>query len=81
MLRAYWGIVKKEFIQVRRDPNMLRIIFLVPIIQLLLFGYVVNIDVKNINLDVYDFDKSQNSRELIDATRAGDYFRPIFRRS
>jgi len=76
MLRAYWGIVKKEFIQVRRDPNMLQIIFLVPIIQLLLFGYVVNIDVKNINLDVYDFDKSQNSRELIDATRAGDYFRP-----
>ena len=48
MSRAFRGLVRKEFIQVFRDRNMLRIIFARPIIQLLLFGYVVNLEVKNI---------------------------------
>ena len=54
MFKAYVGLIKKEFIQVFHDHNMLRMIFATPIIQLILFGYVVNIDVKNISLDVYD---------------------------
>jgi ABC-2 type transport system permease protein len=76
MRRAFAGLVKKEFIQVFRDPNMLRIIFLVPLVQLILFGYVVNTEVKRIALDVYDFDRSQLSRELVDAFQAGEYFVP-----
>ncbi|MEW6411347.1 MAG: ABC transporter permease [Candidatus Zixiibacteriota bacterium] len=76
MLKAFLGLVTKEFIQVFRDRNMLRIIFLVPIVQLLLFGYVVNLDVKNIRLSVYDFDQSQMSREFIDATGSSEYFDP-----
>jgi len=76
MFRAYLGLIKKEFIQVFRDRNMLRMIFAVPVIQLILFGYVVNIDVKNIALDVYDYDRGRESRELIDAFKAGDYFVP-----
>ncbi|MBD3401974.1 ABC transporter permease subunit [candidate division GN15 bacterium] len=75
MLRAYIGLVKKEFRQVFRDTNMLRIIFAVPVIQLLLLGYAVTTDVKYIQLDVYDFDRSQYSRELVDALGAGEYFR------
>jgi len=55
---------------------MLRIIFVMPIIQLLLFGYVVNTDVRKIGLDVYDFDQSSYSRNLINSMKAGDYFVP-----
>jgi len=73
-MRAFRGLVKKEFIQIFRDINMLRLIFAIPIIQLLLFGYVVNLDVKKITLDVYDFDQSQESREFVNSTKAGDYF-------
>lgn len=76
MFRAYLGLIKKEFIQVFRDSNMLRMIFAMPIVQLILFGYVVNIDVKNITLDVYDYDRGRESRELFDAFKAGDYFVP-----
>jgi len=76
MIRAFTGLVRKEFIQVFRDRNMVRIIFAMPIIQLLLFGYVVKLDVKNIRLDVYDFSQSQVSREFVNATGAGDYFVP-----
>lgn len=75
-MRAYLGLIRKEFLQVFRDPNMLRIIFAVPIIQLMVLGYAVNTDVKLISLDVYDFDQSQQSRELVDAMSAGDYFVP-----
>ncbi|MCB2230101.1 ABC transporter permease [bacterium] len=74
MFRAYTGLVKKEFLQVLRDKNMLRIIFAVPIIQLMVLGYAVTTDVKDIDLDVYDFNQSQYSRELVDAAGAGEYF-------
>lgn len=76
MWRAYVGLIRKEFIQIRRDPNMVRIIFLAPIIQLLLLGYAVNTDVKKINTDIYDFDRSRESREFVRAFDAGDYFIP-----
>ncbi len=76
MNRPFWGLVKKEFIQVFRDINMLRLIFAMPIIQLLLFGYVVNLDVKKIRLDVYDFDQTQLSRDFLASAKAGDYFLP-----
>jgi ABC-2 type transport system permease protein len=75
-MRALQGLVKKEFLQVFRDRNMLRMIFLMPVIQLLLMGYVVNTEVKRLDLDVYDFDQSRFSRELISSLQAGDYFVP-----
>ncbi|MDD5425606.1 MAG: ABC transporter permease [candidate division Zixibacteria bacterium] len=74
MWRAYLGLIRKEFIQVFRDRNMLRMIFAMPVVQLILFGYVVNIDVKNIAVDVYNYDRGQYSREFIDAFKAGGYF-------
>lgn len=76
MLRAYLGIVRKEFIQGLRDPNSLRMLFVVPVVQLLLLGYAVNTDVKNLKLDVYDYDQSEQSRRLIESLRAGGYFIP-----
>ena len=76
MWRAYTGLIKKEFIQLRRDPTMLRIVLLMPILQLLLLGYAVNTDVKLLDTDVYDFDRSTDSRELIRSFKAGDYFVP-----
>ncbi len=76
MFRAYSALIRKEFIQVSRDRNMLRLIFLMPVVQLLVLGYAVNLDVKKISLDVYDFNRSQTSRELVDAMKAGDYFIP-----
>jgi ABC-2 type transport system permease protein len=76
MWRAYTGLIKKELLQVFRDSNMVRLIFAIPIIQLLILGYVVNVDVKDLSLDVYDFDRSNASVEFVDAMKAGDYFVP-----
>ncbi len=54
----------KEFIQVFRDPRMKAVVFVMPIVQVLVFGYAVTTDVKHVRLAVIDFDASVASREL-----------------
>ncbi len=76
MRQTIFALVKKEFLQVFRDFTMLRLIILVPIIQLIIFGYTVNIDVKYIYTNFYDFDHSAESREYLKAFSPGDYFIP-----
>jgi len=60
-----YHIVLKEFLQVLRDPRMKAVILVTPIIQLLVFGYAVTTDVKNIATAVYDLDRTPESRELL----------------
>ncbi|MCP2519069.1 ABC transporter permease [Candidatus Aminicenantes bacterium AC-708-M15] len=67
-------IVRKEFIQTFRDKRMLMPIFIAPIIQLILFGYAVTTDVKNISIGILDFDQTQQSRELITKFSITEYF-------
>ncbi|MFZ1685256.1 MAG: ABC transporter permease [Candidatus Zixiibacteriota bacterium] len=76
MFRAYFGIIVKELRQALRDRNTLRMLFVVPVVQLVVMGYAVNTDVKKLYLDVYDADNSQLSRELIANLRAAGYFVP-----
>lgn len=76
MIRAVLALMKKEFYQVLRDRNMLRMIFLAPMIQLLLFGYIASTDVKLISTAVYDYDRSGLSREYVRSLSANNYFLP-----
>ena len=68
------AIMRKEFIQIRRYPRTLAIMFLIPVFQLIMFGYAVTTDVKHLPLAVLDRDKSAASRELIDTYQASTYF-------
>lgn len=67
-------ILIKEFIQVFRDPKMKGIIFMMPIIQVLVFGYAVTTDVRHIATVVQDTDNSVLSRELISRFTGSRYF-------
>lgn len=69
------SLVRKEFIQIIRDPRTLVIMFIMPIIMLFLLGYAATNDVRNIPAAIFDQDRSVAARELIDAYRAADYFR------
>lgn len=73
-MRTVLALIRKEFLQVFRDHNMLRVVFLMPFIQLLVLGYAVDTDVRRIDTAVYDFDHSRLSREFTQALSAGDYF-------
>jgi ABC-2 type transport system permease protein len=68
-------LIKKEFLQIRRDRPMMALLFLVPIVQLLLLGYAVSADVRAVKLAVCDRDGSGLSRGIVDRFRNSDTFR------
>jgi ABC-2 type transport system permease protein len=69
------AIARKEVIQLRRDPRSLAMAFLMPALLILLFGYAISFDVRDIRLAVLDLDRSARSRELVDAFTGSGYFR------
>ena len=68
------SIIRKEFIHIIRDPRTLAIMFIIPIVQLILLGYAATTDIRRLNTAVYDADRSMQSRQLVEAYRASDYF-------
>ena len=64
------AIVRKELIQAFRDPRMRTVIFVVPVLQTLVFGYAVTTDVAGARIAVRDTDVSAESRLLVE-TLAG----------
>lgn len=74
MIERIKHMLIKEFIQIFRDSRMKGVIFLMPIIQLLIFGYAVTTDVKHVATAVYDLDNSVASRELIARFVESRYF-------
>ena len=73
------ALIRKEFIQVIRDPRALAVTFILPIMMLLLLGYAATNDVRNVALGVWDQDNSPDSRTLIAAYQAADYFKLEYR--
>lgn len=69
-----FAITRKEFIHIVRDPRTLAVMLLIPIVQLILLGYAATTDIRHLNTAVYDADRSPQSRALIEAYRASDYF-------
>src|SRR5512139_2096973 len=68
------SLIRKEFIQILRDPRTLMLVLVIPVMQLFLLGYAATNDVRNVKLAVYDQDRGPAARELLDAYRAADYF-------
>ncbi len=72
-------MVHKELIQVFRDPRLARIVLVAPVVQLLVFGYVVSTDVHRIPTFVVDHDHTRASRDLVEILTASGYFRVVGR--
>jgi ABC-2 type transport system permease protein len=68
------ALIRKEFIQIWRDPRSLTITFIMPLVQLFLMGYAATSDVRNVPLVVLDRDRTAASRDLLTAYRTADYF-------
>ncbi|WP_069649906.1 ABC transporter permease [Caloranaerobacter ferrireducens] len=75
-LNRLLSIVKKEFIHIKRDKASLGIALVMPVMFMLIFGYAVNTEVDDISMAVYDQDKTQESRELIEKFAQSNYFKP-----
>jgi ABC-2 type transport system permease protein len=67
-------LLVKELIQVLRDKRLRMALILPPLIQLIIFGYAANLDVKDIHTAVRDLDQSVESRDLISRLSSSKYF-------
>ncbi len=68
------ALIRKEFIQILRDPRTLALILIMPIMQLFLLGYAATNDVRNVSMAVFDQDRGAAARQLLTAFRSADYF-------
>ena len=73
-MRRFMAVLRKEFIQVRRDPFTLRMIIVLPVMQLFLFGYAINADPKHLPTGVLAVDHSQYERTLLAALKNTGYY-------
>ncbi|WP_432422531.1 ABC transporter permease [Thermoanaerobacterium thermosaccharolyticum] len=73
-----FAIIKKEFIQIKRDKPSLVISIIMPLAMLFLFGYAVSTEVDHIPMAVFDQSKTQESRGFIDAYKNSLYFNPEY---
>jgi ABC-2 type transport system permease protein len=76
-LRRVKAIAKKELIQVWRDPRSLMVVLLMPLMQMALLGYGVNLDIKHVPICVFDREGSQHSESLLKAFQASIYFQIV----
>jgi len=73
------GIAGKELLSIRRDPKLLRVVFVAPLIQLMIFGYAVSTDVRDTRMFVVDHEHTTASRALVEAMTSSGYFRVVGR--
>ena len=67
-------LIRKEFIQLWRTPARRNMLIIPPLLQLIIFGYVVNLDVEHARMAWMDLDHSQESQELLDEFKGSRYF-------
>jgi ABC-2 type transport system permease protein len=69
-----WLVMWKEFLELFRDRALLPVVFMMPVIQLVLFGYVVSADVRNLSTAIVDQDHTVASARVGDALLNSGYF-------
>lgn len=73
-LARWWSILRKEFLQLRRDRVTFAMMIVIPIIQMTLFGFAINSDPKHLPTAVIVADQSEFTRSVIAGMRNSDYF-------
>lgn len=73
-IHRFFAIIRKEFIQMRRDRLTFAMMFGIPIIQLILFGYAINTDPKHLPMAILSTDNSQFVRSFAHALEQSQYF-------
>jgi ABC-2 type transport system permease protein len=67
-------LIWKEFLELRKSPQLLRIVLIAPVLQLCMLGYAATTDVRNVPIVVVDGDRSPDSRRLVEKFAASPYF-------
>src|SRR6188768_3973681 len=73
-MKQLLAFIRKEFYHVYRDKRTLLIMFGLPVVQIILFGFALNSDVKNIGITVLDNARDINSQQIINKINTSSYF-------
>jgi ABC-2 type transport system permease protein len=73
-MRTLRFLLEKEFRQIFRDPSIIRIIFVMPVIQLMILPWAADYEIKNLHISIIDHDHSAYSKQLISKITATKYF-------
>jgi ABC-2 type transport system permease protein len=73
-LGRVWAISRKEFIHIRRDPHSLIMIMLLPVIQLLIYGYALTFNIKDVPVAIYNRDHGHLADKYLNEFRGSPYF-------
>ena len=77
MIYRIMALVKKEFRQIWRDGRTLSLIFIFPVFLLMLFGFALSLDVKNVSIAIKNNDNSPETREFIQMLESSEYFNVV----
>ena len=72
------AIARKEFFHIIYDFRTLLIIFMMPVLQLIIFGYALNMEIQRVDMAVMDFSRSTESRKLVEEFSGSKFFRPFY---
>ena len=67
-------LIQKEFLQIRRNSFLPRLIIAFPIVMMCVMPWVMNMEVKNIRVDVVDIDRTSTSQQMVHKIEASNYF-------
>jgi ABC-2 type transport system permease protein len=73
-MKRFIGFVKKEFYHIFRDSRSLFILFGMPVVQILLFGFAITNEINNVDIAILDHSKDANTQEIINKISASKYF-------
>jgi ABC-2 type transport system permease protein len=76
-MRTLKFLLQKEFRQISRDSSILRVIFIMPVVQLLILPWAADYETKNVLLSIVDHDHSSYSQQLISKIAASKYFKLV----
>lgn len=74
MNRILLSIMRKEFIHIIRDPQTLVIAILMPVMMLFLYGYAINLEMKQIDVGIADLSATPQSRQIVERLASNDFF-------
>ena len=74
-MKRFIGFIKKEFYHIFRDKRTLFILFGMPIVQIMLFGFAITTEINNVEIAILDHSKDATTQEIIDKISASKYFR------
>jgi len=73
-MKRFIGFIKKEFYHIFRDKRSLFILFGMPIVQVLLFGFAITNEINNVDIAILDHSKDATTKEIINKIAASKYF-------